>query len=170
MVFKTILFCFLLGEASFPLTPFGLSAFPTLLTQSHGPAGRLMPTSSLRSSKAPAPLGICSRVRGVPTEYPIPALSNAGIYIPPASSLSAKCRTVAPVVPLHSRRQKQSGTIFFEGSKEVASVSASDLRDDLRQNRTNLLTLRASPPAPALALVGPAPKTRQMAPEKGKIS
>ena len=41
------------GEASFPLAPFGLSAFPTLLAQSHGPAGRLMPTSSLRSSKPP---------------------------------------------------------------------------------------------------------------------
>ena len=63
------------GEASFPLAPFGLSAFsfarlllarkkiqvpsslarasvPTLLTQSHGPAGRLMPTSSLRSSSS----------------------------------------------------------------------------------------------------------------------
>ena len=38
------------GEASFPLTPFGLFAFPTLLAQSHGPAGRLMPTPSLSSS------------------------------------------------------------------------------------------------------------------------
>ena len=51
-----------------------------------------------------------------------------------------------------------SGTIggdFFEGLREVARTSASDLGNDLRQNRTNLLTLRASPPAPALAPVGP---------------
>ena len=66
---------------------------------------------------------------------------------------------------LHYRRARaglEVGDDFFEGSREVAGTQASnrvstptsDLRNDLRQNRTNLLTIRASPPAPALAPVG----------------
>ncbi len=78
----------------------------------------------------------------------------------------AKCRTVAPVVLLHSRRQKQLGDDFFEGLIEAVS----GLRNELRQNRTNLLTLRASPPAPALALVAPRRQKPRYRRRKGKQS
>ena len=137
-----------------------------------GPAGRLMPTPSLRSSnhtgEASFPLdhvGYSGRavecaVSRPNTHYRLP-LPLEYIFPLPARSPRRVGHSLRSTASLAA--SETIGDDFFEGLKEVAgtqarspaSVPAGDLRNDLRQNRTNLLTLCAFPHAPALAPIGP---------------
>ena len=119
------------GEASFPLDHFGYS-------------GRAVEYAAFRLNthyRLPLPL---EYIFPLPARFP----RRVGPSLRSNASLAAS---------------ETIGDDFFEGLREVAGTQArspastpvSGLWNDLRQNRTNLLTLRASPPAPALAPVGP---------------
>ena len=119
------------GEASFPLDHFGYS-------------GRAVEYAAFRLNthyRLPLPL-----------EYIFPLPARVPRRVGPSLRSNASLAASETI-----------GDDFFEGLEEVAgtqasnraSTPASDLRKGLRQNRTNLLTLRAFPPAPGAASVDP---------------